>query len=280
MIEENKEQKVKHARGAEIAPQYLEPCSARQPALSARRSVSRVFGARLARLTSLFVGLAIMLPAANVRAQESEKGLGGISLLLAVPLGEFADFVDASPGGNLFGVYNVDRGGMFGLRFDASVVLYGHESERRPLSRTIQRVQVDVSTDNTIFSLLLGPQLTITGGAVRPYLNAGVGFSYFNTTSSVSGTTELDQDFASSTNFDDITFAWAGGGGIWIRLSRKVSLDLSGRYLGNGEVRYLREGSIMESPSGSVSFTPIESETNMLLLQVGVSIGVGIEDEG
>lgn len=39
-------------------------------------------------------------------------------------------------------------------------------------------------------------------------------------------------------------------------------------------MRYLREGSIQEEPDGTISFTPIESETNLLWLQFGVSIGL------
>ena len=47
----------------------------------------------------------------------------------------------------------------------------------------------------------------------------------------------------------------------------------------NGQVRYLREGSIREAPDGSISFRPIESETNMLLIQVGVSFAFGKDEE-
>ncbi len=236
--------------------------------------------ARLARLISLVLGLALTVQAAELRAQEGETGMAGLSFLVGVPLGDFADFIDPSPGVGFFGQYNVDRRGIFGLRLDGSVLLYGRETTQRPLSLTVQRVQVDVTTQNTIFSLMFGPQFTVPGGPVRPYANAAIGFSYFSTTSSVKGTSD-ERDFASSTNFEDGTFAWAAGGGLLIRLSRKVSLDLSGRYLGNGQVRYLREGSIIESATGSISFTPIESETDLLLLQAGVSLsfGKGGEDD-
>jgi hypothetical protein len=65
---------------------------------------------------------------------------------------------------------------------------------------------------------------------------------------------------------------------MWITLScgeTPVHLDLSARYIGNGRVRYLREGSIEENPDGSVTITPIESETNLWWIQVGVAVGVG-----
>ncbi len=224
--------------------------------------------------------IAATLSAAEIRAQEKvgEIAAGGLSFLMGYPLGEFNDFIDASPGFGFFLQYNVDKRGMFGLRLDGSVVFYGSETTRRPLSLTVQRVEVEVVTENEIFSLSLGPQFTVPEGPVRPYLNAGIGFSYFDTRSSVSGENDTEA-FASSTNFDDLTFAAAAGGGLLIYLSKNIFLDLSGRYMWNGQVRYLREGSIKEAPDGSISFRPIESETNLLLLQIGVSIRGGKDEE-
>ncbi len=231
-------------------------------------------------LAALVVGLGCTLSAAEIRAQEKveEIAAGGLSFLIGFPLGEFNDFIDASPGFGFFLQYNVDKRGMFGLRLDGSVVFYGSETTRRPLSLTVQRVEVEVVTENEIFSLSLGPQFTVPEGSVRPYMNGSLGFSYFSTTSSVRGENATEA-FASSKNFDDFTFAVAAGGGLLIHLSKRVFLDRSGRYLWNGEVRYLREGSIKEAPDGSISFRPIESETNLLLLQIGVSIRAGNIEE-
>ncbi len=229
-------------------------------------------------LAALVVGLGCTLSAAEIRAQEKVEGMAGGFVLMAYPLGEFNDFIDASPGFGFFFQYNVDKRGMFGLRLDGSLVFYGSETTRRPLSLTVQRITVDVTTENLIGSLFIGPQFTVPEGSVRPYLNAGIGFSYFETQSSVSGSSDFE-GFARSTNFDDFTFAAAAGGGLLIYLSKNVFLDLSGRYMWNGQARYLREGSIREAPDGSISFRPIESETNLLLLQIGVSIRSGKDDE-
>ncbi len=234
--------------------------------------------ARLARVASLLLGLAVMLPVAETRAQLQVQGLGGGGVLIGFPVGEFENFVDPSPGFSLYGLAQFGARGILGLRLDGSLIFYGSETRRRPLSPTIQLIDVDVTTQNTIASIIIGPQLSAPSGTVRPYVNAGLGFSYFSTESSVSGSSDTEP-FASTTNFDDFTFALVSGGGVWIRLSRTVFLDLSGRYLRNGRVRYLREGSIIEATDGSISFTPIESETNMLLIQVGVSVSLGKGEE-
>ncbi len=65
------------------------------------------------------------------------------------------------------------------------------------------------------------------------------------------------------------------GGGLQIRLggSRQVLfLDLGARYWHNGRVRYLKEGSIQDNADGTLSFTPIESEANLWLIHLGLSV--------
>ncbi len=208
--------------------------------------------------------------------QQTKRSLFGISGVLARPVGEFQDFVDWGGGIDLYGVISLSRRVPVGMRIDGSFLSYGHESFQQPLSNTIRRVTVDVDTDNLIASLGVGPQLTLGQGALRPYVYGTVGFSYFATVSSVSGTADPDA-FASSTNYDDVTAALTAGGGLLLRISsgkHPVSLDLSAQKTYNGETTYLRKGSLLESPDGSISFIPIRSETNLVTFRVGVAIGV------
>jgi len=207
-------------------------------------------------------------------SQQTKRSLVGINGVLARPVGEFQDFVDWGGGIDLYGVINLR--GPVGIRIDGSFLSYGHESFQQPLSNTIQRVTVDVDTDNLIASLGVGPQLTLGHGALRPYVYGTVGFSYFATVSSVSGTADPDA-FASSTNYDDVTAALTAGGGLLLRISsgkHPVSLDVSAQKTYHGETTYLRKGSLLESADGSISFIPIRSETNLVTFRLGVAIGV------
>jgi hypothetical protein len=108
-------------------------------------------------------------------------------------------------------------------------------------------------------------------------VNGGGGFSYFATDSHASGS-DNDPSFASSTNFSDVTFAAHGGGGLLILIHNgnlPVSVDLSAHYQWNGKVQYLTSKSLVQLPGGSVIFEKsIESEANMMLYQIGLSIGV------
>ncbi len=205
-----------------------------------------------------------------------KRSIFGINATLARPVGEFQNFVGWGGGLSMYGLINFQPGGPIGIRLDGSVVSYGHESLRRPLSTTIQRVTIDVDTDNLIASFGVGPQVTIGHGRLRPYAYGTVGVSYFATVSKASGLSDTEA-FASSTNFDDFAAALSGGAGLLFRVSggkNPVSLDVSARTLYNGRVSYLRKGSILESADGSISFIPIRSDANFVTFRVGVVIGV------
>lgn len=236
------------------------------------------------RQLAMLGAVAVLLPQAaeaqrrsTARELSDPAGLLGITALVARPVGEFRSFVDWGGGIGLYGVVNFDRGRHVGLRFDGSYVMYGHERFSVPLSLTIPRVWVDVTTTNSIASLGIGPQLTLARGPFRPYVYGTAGFSYFATVSSVGDTDFYYDDVVSSTNFDDVTLALTAGGGILLRLSRgrhPVALDLSAQTTYNGEAEYLRKGGIIDRPDGSVFIQPIRSEANLVVFRMGVAIGL------
>ena len=207
------------------------------------------------------------------------RAQAGGAVFIAQPVGEFADYVNVGfgLGGHL--LVRLDPAGAVSLRLDGGFVNYGRESKRVCLSQTIGcRILVDLVTSNNILFGSIGPQLAVPSGPLRPYVNGGIGFSYFATTSSVSGTANSDaDDFARTTNFDDVTLAWSAGGGLYIPLrlgSTTFAIDLGARYLLNGEVEYLREGDIEDHPDGSITLHPTRSEANLLVWQIGVSFGI------
>ncbi len=232
-------------------------------------------------LSLAVVSIALYAPPASAQDEwDDEEGpkrhFFGISGTLARPVGEFQNFVDWGGGGSLHAVFNFKHAGPLGLRFDTSLLSYGHEKSRVPLSLTIQRIWIDVSTDNLIFSGGVGPQLTFGAGPVRPYVYGTVGFSYFATVSSVEGASD-DAAFASTTNYDDVTVGLSAGGGFMLQVSRgknPVSLDLSVQSFYNGRMSYLRSGSLLEAADGSISFIPIRSEANLVTFRLGFAVGV------
>jgi hypothetical protein len=209
---------------------------------------------------------------------------GGIQGVYGRPVGEFREYVRHGAGlnGNVF--WTPQREGPLAVRADGGFIVYGSERKRVCFSSTVGcRVELDLTTTNSIAYLNVGPQLMVPTGAVRPYANAAIGFSYFATTSQVEGT-QSDEAFASSTNFSDVSFAWLGGGGLLVRLASghtPVFLDIGARYNANGQVEYLKRGDIQDNPDGSITFTPTRSEANLVTIHVGVSVGIrSREQEG
>lgn len=249
------------------------------------------------------VALTALLPTAGVAAQERHGGhvhgefeddeeryralhhgrrtprwdLGG-GLAVAVPRGEFSDFVDEGYGLGLHVVYGLDPSSVVGLRFDLGFVTYGSERFTVPLLPSTGRILVDVNTRNNIGILGLGPQLQVPSGPIRPYVNGFVGLGYFFTESSVGGSSNFHfDDFARTINFDDVSLAYGGGGGLGLRLGngyRPIYLNLEAQYRRHGATEYLREGSIVDDGFGGVIISPLRSDADFLLVQLGVSVGL------
>ena len=108
-------------------------------------------------------------------------------------------------------------------------------------------------------------------------MNGAVGLGYFFTESEVKGSGNFRfDDFARTTNFDDLSFSWGGGGGIEIGLRsgpNPLLLHFDAQYRNHGRTEFLREGSIEEDASGRVTFDPLRAEADLLLLRAGLSFG-------
>ena len=192
---------------------------------------------------------------------------------LATPVGQFHQHVEMGGGGGLAGLLFLGSSENFAVRLDGSLVVYGSETVRTPLSPTVPFIDVEVRTTNFIASAGFGPQVYLAAGTVRPYVFGTVGFAYFATESSASGTSNIES-FASTTNFDDFSLALAGGGGVSVQLSdggTPVALDLSAVYRHNGLTEYLTKGDLRAKRGGGYTVDPVRSETNMMTYQLGVS---------
>ncbi len=227
--------------------------------------------------TSGAIALLLLTTPPALAAQESETlrppgFYAGGGVIIAKPTGEFADYVNVGYGLAGQALFNPNPDGPFGLRVDGMFIVYGSETNRYQL---LPLIDVDVTTTNQIAAFQFGPQLTLGHGSIQGYGYGQLGFSYFATTSSVEGSGNTEP-FANTTNFDDFTLATSGGGGIRFRLASgwtPILLDLGVRYMSNGRARYLREGSIAID-GNDVTITPIESETNLVVIHLGVTVGI------
>lgn len=195
-----------------------------------------------------------------------------VGIQIGQAVGEFASYVDVS-GGLDFGLLVRPPGTPLGLRARGQFLIYGSSTRRYPF---LPGVDVDVTTTHAIAGLTLGPQVTAGSGPVQFYLFGGIGFSYFGTSSSAAGSGS-GSPFASSNNYDDVTFASEGGGGFAVMLSRRrhVQLDLSARFLNNGRVSYVTEEGLSICNGGTqLCVSPVESEANLVIYRIGLVVGL------
>jgi opacity protein-like surface antigen len=205
------------------------------------------------------------------------RSAGSFAFVQSRPLGAFQKNIGFGYGGTATYLFRLDHDGAFSLRADGGVLGYGYESFRAPLSSTIGgRVQVKVSTTNYIVPLSIGPQLAWPRGSFRPYVNAGVATQIFFTESGVEGTNDSG-DFANTTNQSDGTAAWVLGGGVFMPIyerNTKVAIDLGVQYYGGGHAQYLRRGSITDLGNAQIRIDPLESDTHMMLVRIGVRVSL------
>jgi opacity protein-like surface antigen len=207
----------------------------------------------------------------------AQRSSGSITFVQSRPQGAFGRNVGLGYGIDGAYLLRLDRAGVWSLRVNAGIIGYGHESRRTALSESVGgRVQIDVKTTNYIAPMSIGPQLTWPTGAVRPYVNAGVGGQAFFTESHLQGTDDRTA-FASTTNHSSFAASWVAGGGVYMPVyagKTKVQLDLGVQYLNGGRTRYLAPGSITDLPGAQISVTPLESATHLVIVRFGARIGL------
>lgn len=209
-------------------------------------------------------------PAPAKAIGEPPEWLGGGGLLIGVPLGDFADAVDEGFGVAGHAVFT-PGGGPFGLRLQGGLLIYGSREVPRSVPGTGGLITEDLTTENWLANVGIGPQVMARSGRVRPYAFALAGLGYFATETRL-GDGLYPQ--ASSINYEDTTFAWSAGAGLLLAVSRDVSIDLCVQYVGNGTARYLAEGDLRPSPDGSPPrIVPRETEANLVELTIGVVFG-------
>ncbi len=229
-------------------------------------------------VVALLLASTAPLPAQYASAPSADlprSVIGGASLHVGVPQGDFASNVNAAFGLNGFFGWRLGSS-PFVIRTDLGYSIYGSETRRVPLgSGALGLVNVDVNTTNNILVGGIGLQMGHPGRALNPYLGGSLGFSYFFTASSVSGAHQSSSEpFASSTNYSDATVAKTMFGGLYIPVGAGGgTIDLGVRYHWNGEARYLTDRDIAFDSRNNPVLTPRRTRADLITIQVGFAVG-------
>ncbi len=209
----------------------------------------------------LLAGLLFLAPSLSAQAGREAPLYGHVSLglLLGEPVGQFDRYVGLAGGAELSGRLPLDPEGLVSLRVDLGFMIYGHESRRVCFEGVGCRIEARLQTDNNIFFGGVGPELALPRGWVRPYVNALVGFGYFQTSSSLKGTWD-NEDHFNTENLGDGTLAWGIGGGLRVNVHSgrtPVSLDFGGAISAErSHASTSRRGTSWTTPTGASRSSP------------------------
>jgi hypothetical protein len=214
-------------------------------------------------------------------ARAGGRWQGGLNLMVAAPQGTFAHHLEDYGGGINLDLSFKPPAWPFGIGLTFDYIIYGDESRREPLSRTIPDLTVDVSTRNNIVRGGFFMRLQPGKGQWRPYVDGVIGFNYLYTRTSLDDiyTSEGDQVNFGSTNFDDWAFTYGVRSGMMLRVYDGPShnkkntwfMDFRVAYLPGGEADYLKEGSILRG-GGNVAYLAERSHTDLLSFHLGVTV--------
>lgn len=236
---------------------------------------------RLARaLTAAAIGAVALVSARTADAQQRQPtGLGTAfaNLQVTEPKGDFGKNT-----GNGFGIgggllLRIDQRAILNWRTELGVVSYGSETRRIPLAGTGGLIQLDLETTSNIFTMVTGPQLFGSAGPINPYVAALGGFSVFWTESSVEGTNNDEDPFASSTNSNDVVLAYGGAAGLYIRVRdgvRPIRLDFGARLLRHDNVSYLNNDRVREAFENDAPPVPIRGRADYITYYAGATFVV------
>ncbi|MBN2029425.1 hypothetical protein JW824_04205 [bacterium] len=220
----------------------------------------------------------VLLSTLHVYGQASFQAGGNFTL--GFPQNEFKNNIDnIGYGGTGFFAYRFPQSPLL-VGASACFLVYGRETREEPFSLTIPDVFVDVTTTNSIIMGHLFLRLQPPRGSILPYLDGLFGFNYLSTRTTIENQAN-NEEVASSTNFDDITFSYGVGGGLMIRVFQPtqddlkknelqaVYVDLGIRYIKSGEAEYLKKGSILIE-NGKVTYDISKSATDLVTGHIGV----------
>jgi len=204
----------------------------------------------------------------------------GINFSLALPQGEFGEQVD-NIGYGLSGEFmflSPKPHSPFGVGINLGYYVYGNESRSEPMYN-IPEVFLKVDRTNNLANFHMIFELGLPSGRIRPYVQGLFGGQYLFTETSVKNENN-NEEFASSTNYDDWAWSYGAGGGISILLAGDpitevgaIYLDFKGRYLFGSKAEYLKEGAV-EVIGQQVIYHPSKSKTDMLTVHAGVRIAL------
>lgn len=237
------------------------------------------------RTKSVVLGACILaLVVEPVRAQDHEE-LGSrlfrfeSSFLVTQGLGEFGDLTGQGLGVTVGSAWMPSRTSDLGVRIDLSVNVYDRETNPSCLTNPCW-IEGDVVTSYGSFQFGIGPEWTITDGAVESYVFATVGRSVISTSLGLEICGNYDSSYSCSVEEDrNYHSDWGpvirSGAGLRYQFRRFFGGYLSVVHQHFGTRLYMVKGDLSLNDDGTVTIdTKRRSSVSNLGFEVGVYFGL------
>ena len=220
-------------------------------------------------IRSAVAAAALVFPVVAGAQQRQPTGLGNAfgNIQVTEPKGEFGRNTGNGYGLGAGLLFRIDSRSILNLRTELGVLSYGSSTRRIPLAGTGGLIQLDLETTSSIFTMVTGPQLLGPTGRIMPYVSLLGGFSVFWTESSVEGTSNEEDPFASTTNASDFALAYGGSAGLYVRVYngvRPVRVELGARLLRHDHASYLNADRVREAFETESKPVPIRGRADFM----------------
>jgi hypothetical protein len=225
---------------------------------------------------TLFIIAALFITLGTNAQKFGQKLSGGFNAALGIPQGEFQEVNDnvlLALRGHI--MYNIDRKIPLHVGLELG---YGTMGSRNAYFYDNFFDQYEVSASSNVFSIQFKLRLQQPKNRLfNPFAEGLLGWNDFFSTVNVErlsyNSSFYNNSYGESTEAQ-WAFTYGGAAGVDIRLQKdgKLSLELKTAYMVGRRTKYLTNPQI--AGNGQVFFTEQQSETNMLIPQVGVKFGL------
>lgn len=223
--------------------------------------------------------IGVLIATSQIQAQSfGQKLTGGLNISFGIPSGEFKELNNNTAiGGKGWIAYNPSRNIPLYLGIEIGYGVMGQRTQYFYSTVYGFYDEYEVAASSNILSLhikmrLQQPKLL----AVRPFAEGILGWNDFFSTVNVERITYNGYYDTRGGNSSGASWAFTYGGaaGLNIILSRKdhLFLELKTAYMVGRKATYLTDPQITNQ--GQVYFTENKSETNMIIPQIGVKLGL------
>jgi hypothetical protein len=225
----------------------------------------------------LLLGAIIISLSANAQ-NFGQKLSGGFNVALGIPKGEFnkvEDNLSIALRGHI--MYNFDRNIPMHIGLELG---YGTMGSTTKYFYDNYFDEYKVTASSNIFSLQFKLRLQQPKNKlINPFAEGLIGWNDFFSTVNVERLTNYytysnyNNSYGNSSEAQwALTYGGAAGADIRLQKDGKLSLEVKAAYMIGSKTKYLTNPQI--TGSGQVFFTENESETNMLMPQVGIKFGL------